>query len=78
MAEKGPLVRVNTERDTIIKMTAKKASAFVASHPGAKILPARVASEPEFPFAERVPVEAQSAPAEVPPVPETPKSTAKK
>lgn len=76
MAEKGPLVRVNTQRDTIIKMTAKKAAAFVAANPGAKILPPRVATEPEFPFSERATEE--SAPAAVPPVPEPPKSTSRK
>lgn len=79
MADKGPIVRVNTERDIIIKMTEKKAKEFVATHPGAKIVPTPASREVATTFAEPDQAPEPIAPAsEKPPAPATPKSTASK
>lgn len=45
MANQGPLVRVDRGDGNLIKMTPKQAEEFVASHEGARIMPARQASE---------------------------------
>lgn len=38
MADQGPLVRVNTQGDVLIKMTPKEAEAYIAANPGAKVV----------------------------------------